>query len=153
MKIFPLVAGLTFILSPGLVVAAQDLSPYPKPADGQVQHVIELPALEDENAAKVEIIVGKTMTVDCNNHVFSGSLEQRTAEGWGYDYFVLDSLGNGATTLMGCPEGAEREAFVQSSDETLVRYNSKLPLVIYTPEDVQVRYRIWQAGEIRTPAE
>jgi ecotin len=27
----------------------------------------------------------------------------------------------------------------------LVRYNSRLPLVIYVPEGVEVRYRVWRA--------
>ncbi len=29
----------------------------------------------------------------------------------------------------------------------LLRYNSKLPVVVYVPEGFEVRYRIWQAGE------
>jgi ecotin len=28
----------------------------------------------------------------------------------------------------------------------LIRYNSRLPLVVYAPEGVEVRYRIWSAG-------
>jgi ecotin len=33
----------------------------------------------------------------------------------------------------------------------LVNYNSRLPVVAYVPEDVEVRYRIWSAGdEIQT---
>lgn len=51
---------------------------------------------------------------------------------------------------MGCPPGSERTAFVRSSDETLVRYNSRLPLVVYTPEDVELRYRVWRGGEEQT---
>jgi ecotin len=27
-----------------------------------------------------------------------------------------------------------------------VRYNSRLPLVIFAPTDVEVRYRVWRAG-------
>jgi ecotin len=27
----------------------------------------------------------------------------------------------------------------------LIRYNSRLPVVIYVPADAQVRYRIWKA--------
>jgi ecotin len=33
-----------------------------------------------------------------------------------------------------------------------VRYNSKLPLVIYAPTEVQVRYRIWSAAANATSA-
>jgi ecotin len=28
----------------------------------------------------------------------------------------------------------------------LIRYNSRLPVVVYVPEGVEVRYRIWTAG-------
>lgn len=27
----------------------------------------------------------------------------------------------------------------------LLRYNSKLPIVIYAPKDMEVKYRIWKA--------
>lgn len=124
-----------------------DLAAFPAAEAGQTRHVINLPSRSDEDAMKVELIVGKTQTVDCNQHHFGGALQERTAEGWGYNYYVLDRLGAGASTLMGCPAGSEREAFVRSSSETLVRYNSRLPLVVYTPQDVQVRYRIWRAGD------
>jgi ecotin len=28
----------------------------------------------------------------------------------------------------------------------LIRYNSRLPVVVYAPEGVEVRYRIWSAA-------
>jgi ecotin len=28
----------------------------------------------------------------------------------------------------------------------LFRYNSRLPIVVYAPEGVEIRYRIWSAG-------
>ena len=31
-------------------------------------------------------------------------------------------------------------------DPYLICYNSKLPIVVYVPERVEVRYRIWTAG-------
>lgn len=150
MRLAALTVGASMILSTAAIASSDDLKPYPEPIAGQVQHVIRLPAIDDEAGAKVEIIAGRTMTIDCNHHFFGGQMEQKTAQGWGYDYYVLDSLGAGAATMMGCPKGSEREAFVRTSGETLVRYNSKLPLVIYTPDDVEVRYRIWQAGDIQS---
>lgn len=126
---------------------ATDLTPFPAAQAGQTRHVIALPAHTNEDALKVELIVGKTQKVDCNQHRFGGALQERTAEGWGYNYYVLDSLGQGVSTMMACPPGSERDAFVRSSSETLVRYNSRVPLVVYTPQDVQVRYRVWRAGE------
>ena len=33
----------------------------------------------------------------------------------------------------------------------LLRYNSRLPLVVYVPDGVEVRYRLWRAdGNVRT---
>jgi ecotin len=29
----------------------------------------------------------------------------------------------------------------------LIRYNSRLPIVVYVPEGVEVHYRVWQAGQ------
>jgi ecotin len=148
MKLTALALGTSLLLTSVAHAQTVDLSPYPATETGQVQHVIVLPELSEGSEAKVEIIVGKTMTVDCNNHFFGGALEERTAEGWGYNYYVLDSLGDAASTMMGCPEGSEREDFVRSASETLVRYNSQLPLVVYTPDDVEVRYRVWTAGDV-----
>ena len=34
----------------------------------------------------------------------------------------------------------------------LLRYNSRLPVVVYVPADVEVRYRIWRADRKVTPA-
>lgn len=122
-----------------------DLKAFPPAQAGQSRHVIRLPAHKDESAVKVELIVGKTMMVDCNKHMFGGNIEERTAQGWGYEYYVLDRLGDAASTLMGCSDRTKRSAFVRSSNEKLVRYNSRLPLVVYAPSDVEVRYRIWRA--------
>ncbi|WP_240387200.1 serine protease inhibitor ecotin [Brevundimonas naejangsanensis] len=130
--------------------AADALKAFPAATAGQTRHVITLPAQTDESALKVELILGKTQTVDCNRKAFGGRLETRTAEGWGYDYYVLPALGNAASTLMGCPPGSEHEAFVATQEQPLIRYNSRLPVVVYAPSDVDVRYRVWRAGETQT---
>lgn len=44
-----------------------------------------------------------------------------------------------------------REFVSLGGDPYLVRYNSKLPVVVYVPEGVEVRYRIWSAGEGAEP--
>ncbi len=126
-----------------------ELKAYPEATAGQKRHVLVLPAEANEDELKVEIIVGQTKTIDCNHQLLGGSLEERTVQGWGYNYYAIDRVGPGASTLMGCPPGSEREAFVTLPEQTIVRYNSKLPVVVYTPADVEVRYRFWRAGEVR----
>lgn len=133
--------------------AGDDLTAYPAARANEARHVIRLASRPNEDDYKVELIVGKTQMVDCNNHRLGGSIETRTAEGWGYDYFVVGDLGQGMSTLMGCPDNSRKEAFVRGGGEPmLIRYNSRLPVVVYAPRDVEVRYRLWSAGaEERAP--
>ena len=37
--------------------------------------------------------------------------------------------------------------FNQVGDGFMLRYNSKLPIVLYVPKGVEVRYRIWSASK------
>ncbi|HDG1126883.1 TPA: hypothetical protein PCZ26_000645, partial [Klebsiella aerogenes] len=57
-------------------------------------------------------------------------------------------LSRGAS-MMACPDGKKEKKFVTAGlgDTGLLRYNSKLPIVVYTPANVEVKYRIWKAEE------
>ena len=126
--------------------AAQELKAFPATLKGHQRHVIELPALPDEADRQIELIGTKAMTVDCNSRGMDGRFEARDVPGWGYSYWVLQSQGQVHSTMMMCPPGSAKPGFVQA-EPLLVRYNSKLPVVVYTPADVQVRYRIWSAAD------
>ena len=129
------------------------LKPYPAAAAGYQRHVIDLPAQANEAEHKVELIAGKTLEVDCNQQRLGGQWQEKTVEGWGYNYYQLSQVGPAMSTLMACPDNSRKQAFVPVGGEPLlVRYNSKLPLVIYAPADVQVRYRIWSAAADNTAA-
>lgn len=128
---------------------AKELEAFPAATAGQKRHVIALPALQTEDEVKVELIVGQTKTIDCNRHSLGGELKEETLQGWGYTYYSLPVVTPGASTKMGCPPGSDRQAFVTLPQQPLVRYNSRLPIVLYTPADVEVRYRLWRAGETR----
>lgn len=142
-----------FVISSFLLVcvnvfaASDEMKPYPAAQDGYKRMVIHLQALADEDANKLELIIGKTMKVDCNRHRFGGQITEETAKGWGYPYYVLKSVTGPMSTLMACPpDQKEQEAFVQvRGDQALLRYNSKLPVVVYVPVDFEVHYRIWTA--------
>lgn len=137
-------------------LADDDLKPYPVPEAGQKRVVIRLPEVAQPDEHKVEILFGKRLSVDCNRHSIGARVSSRIAKGWGYPYLVLEKLGPPIATRMACPpEQARREELVpirsQYPDTTWLRYNAKLPVVVYVPEEVEVTYRIWSAGEIFQP--
>lgn len=112
--------------------------------------VAELPKLDEENAFKVEIVVGKTVEVDtANRHFFAGQIEAENIEGWGYTRYIVHKLGPMAGTLRASIGGPQKEErFVTLGGEPyLVRYNSRLPLVVYVPAGAEVKFRVWSAGE------
>ena len=83
---------------------------------------------------------------------FGGTIEEQTIEGWGFTAYRVGKLGPMAGTLMAVDPNAPKVArFVTlSGDPFLIRYNSRLPVVVYVPEGVEVRYRLWTAGpEVR----
>lgn len=130
--------------------ASDDLKAFPLTESGLQRHVIRLPDVPDPESRKVELLVGKIIEVDCNRPRFTGQLQQKVVQGWGYTYYVLDKLAGPVSTLMACPPGAPREQkFVPAylGEHSLIRYNPRLPLVVFAPVGSEVRYRIWTAGE------
>ena len=149
--------SLTFRTSIGFIVAAlsgvvhaatlESVAPYPKAESGFTRQVIHLVPQTREDDFKVEILAGKTMTVDCNRQRLGGVLEEKTLEGWGYPFYRLEKVNGPMSTLMACPDGKPKQDFVPVvGDGFMLRYNSKLPIVLYVPKDVEVRYRVWSAS-------
>lgn len=135
---------------------AEPLAAFPAAEDGMTRHVIQLPAQEIESDFKVELVLGKTVVTDeANRYFFSGQLETRTLEGWGYSFYVLPQIGPMAGTLMAVPADAPKsERFIAIGGEPLlIRYNSRLPVVVYAPEGVEVRYRLWRGDTETSPIE
>lgn len=69
-------------------------------------------------------------------------------EGWGFTRYVVEKIGPMAGTLMAPdPNAPKIDRFITLGGEPyLIRYNSRLPVVVYVPVVVAVRYRIWRAG-------
>ena len=126
-----------------------DLKPYPAADEGFTRWVFRVPNVEDELSRKIEIVVGKITSVDCNRMVYGGNLERRVVEGWGYPYHVIEKISPPLSTRMACPPEYENtDEFVTVAGEGyLQRYNSKLPIVVYVPDGFEVRYRLWEAQQ------
>ena len=121
-------------------------APYPKAEAGYTRYAIHLPKLAAENEAKLEIQVGKTMEVDCNQHGFRAQLTEHTLQGWGYPYYHVTDIKGPVSTLMACPAQSKTRKFVAAGgDDFILRYNSKLPVVVYVPQEFELRYRVWRA--------
>jgi len=130
-----------------------NLKPYPSPENGWKRYVLHLPyylgkpvnngPMWDRDRS-IELVIGRVMEVDCNNHRGGGILHQETVQGWGYSYFRAELSDDVASTAMGCLNDSRRQAFVPFVSKT-VGYNSAIPVVVYAPEDAVLRYRFWKA--------
>lgn len=118
-----------------------EIEMFPKAKDGFKQVYIQLPVAKNEQDLKVEYFVGTEKMLDCNNYSLMGSVKSQDLQGWGYNYYEVESNGEAVGTLMGCMNKKATKKFIYIHPE-IVRYNSKLPLVFYVPKDLEVRYRV-----------
>ena len=128
--------------------AERNLKAFPPAEKGVTRHVLMLPPHEQEDSLRVELKIGKTVKLDAENrYFFGGNLQAVNIEGWGFTRYVLAEIGPMAGTLMAVsPDAPKVERFITLAGEPqLLRYNSRLPLVVYVPNGVEVRYRIWRA--------
>ncbi len=128
--------------------AERNLKAFPPADEGMTRHVLMLPAHEQEDSLRVELKIGKTVKIDdANRYFFGGNLQTVNIEGWGFTRYLLAELGPMAGTLMEVsPDAPKVERFITLGGEPqLLRYNSRLPLVVYVPAGVEVRSRIWRA--------
>jgi len=138
--------GTLALFSAISVHAADNMKAFPPPETGQVRHVLQLQRQEDEAAYKVELIVGKTVEVDKGNkYFFGGKIKAESITGWGFTRYIVSQLGPMAGTMMAIdPNAPKEQRFVRIGGEPyLIRYNSRIPIVIYVPEGVEARYRLW----------
>ena len=130
------------------VNAGDNMKAFPPPDQGQIRYVILLAEQDNELNYQVELIVGKTVKIDeTNQYFFGGQIKKENIVGWGFTRYVVSELGPMAGTLMAVdPNAPKVDRFIRLGGEPyLIRYNNRLPVVVYVPEGVEVRYRIWRA--------
>ncbi len=133
------------------VNAKDNMQAFPAPEKGQLRYVLRLPAQDDKSKYKVELIVGQTVAIDeKNQYFFGGKINKETIRGWGFPRYIVNELGPMAGTLMAVdPNAPKVDRFIHLGGEPyLIRYNSRLPIVIYVPEGAEVRYRIWRTDAV-----
>ena len=141
-------AALLSLSMVSIAPAADNMKAFPPAEEGMVRYVLQLPQQTDESAFRVELLVGKTVRIDAlNRYFFDGQIETETIAGWGYPRYIVRRIGPLAGTLMAIdPDAPKVERFIMLGGEPcLIRYNSRLPVVVYLPEGVEVRYRLWSA--------
>lgn len=111
--------------------------------DGYEAHALSI-VKNDKIATKVEIIPGKTMEVDCNRHSLSGTFKNKPLSD-GNDYYVFESDGNVASTLMACPDKTKHTEFVQGQS-IFIDEGSPVPPVVYASRGFEIRHRLWQSS-------
>lgn len=143
---------------PAMSADHPELKAFPAAKEKTERMVIVLPHKErgEEDSFMVELSVGKTMETDGVNLVHLGaSIKEQDLKGWGYTYYDVVGSAQTISTLIGVQPGTPKVTKLVSGSSLKIRYNSRLPIVIYVPagQGYEVRYRIWSASEKFKPAE
>ncbi|SNR33489.1 ecotin [Lutibacter agarilyticus] len=128
-----------------------DISMYPVPKEGFSLYTIQLEPKQNEANFQIELYAEKIEEVDCNKYQLLGEFIKHNLEGWGYSYYEFNSNGDIMGTRMACPNSSKHEEFVKSS-VILVRYNSNIPIVVYLPNKMSLKYKIWERNEVEFEA-
>ena len=143
-----LLTSLAALCLPATAAEHKELKAFPAAQKGMERIVIVVPhkTRAEEGAFKVELVAGKTISTDGVNQMRLGmTIEPRPLKGWGYTFYEVSGSGQAMSTMMAPPPGSPKvDRFVGGTPLT-IRYNSRLPIVIYAPKGYEVRYRIWQA--------
>jgi len=133
----------------------KQLKAFPPAKEGMVRYVIYLPekSRAEEVNYKVELLVGKTVETDgVNKYRLGTTLKAVPLKGWGYTYYESTGSDMAISTRMAATPGTppvKKEIFGRP---LLIRYNSRLPIVVYVKKGLLVHYRIFEAPTKTTAA-
>jgi len=151
--------ALTILLLTAASAAAAEhryMKAFPPAKEGMVRYAIVLPHKDrsEEGDFRVELIVGKEMLTDGINRVFlGGAIKAKPLKGWGFTYYEVEAFGPAGSTLMAVPPGTPKVKKFVTTKPLQIRYNSRIPVIVYVPAGGEVRYRIWQASKTTLKAE
>ena len=152
------------LLAPARALPRLDLGPYPLPAAGQTRWVIQLPGVlpptpdprlsPSPSDWRVQLIAGREVETDCNQQAFRGRFRASKLKDLGVSVYRVSEVGPMVSTRMACPPGeAKRRVFVaMGSKPFVVPYDASRPIVVYTPKNLQLRWRLWKAEKLQRPA-
>jgi len=146
---------LLFSILPPAIAEHTQLKAFPEAGPGMSRFVIELDHKErnQEQNFRVELVAGREMQTDgVNLHRLGGHIEALPLKGWGYTYYEVTAEEAVISTMMAAPEGSPKVSQFVTTAPKLIRYNSRLPIVVYVPEGYELRYRIWSGAEVFQPA-
>ena len=116
-----------------------------------------MPSVTHPENVKVQLSFGKTVEVDdINMYYLGGKIVEESIPDLGFKRYVLPSLGPLAGTLMSIdPSEPKVKKFlpILPGYHLLLRYNPRVPIVVYVPEGCEVHYKLWRADEEATKAE
>jgi len=142
-----------------------DLTPYPRPGAAEIRWVIQLPGVLPPTADprlssspsdwRVQLIAGREVEADCNTQAFRGRFRALKVPGQEFSVYRVSEVGPMVATQMACPPGQpKRRVFVpMGSKPFVVPYDASRPIVVYTPQDLQLRWRLWKAERVQNPAQ
>ena len=144
---------------PGVAIPRLNLSGYPQPSPGLKRWVIQpsglLPKSSDPIISaspidwRIQLIVGQTVTIDCNTKRLSGSgmTMRMLPKASGKALFEVKGPVAVISSKMAClDDQSSRSSFLSLGKQPyLVPYNASWPIVVDLPETLQLRWRVWKA--------
>ncbi len=121
---------------------AETLSQYPEAAEGMKRCVIGINEVKASQVS-LEFYVGKETEIDCNKHWLQGQFDKQFDKASGIYFFEFNGNGDIMSTRMGCPESSKKMAFI-SGKPVRVDLKPNNLFVIYLPEDLELRYNLWE---------